>query len=154
MKIVDFNSSKFSLDDLIAFFEYINNEFTPTLKDRLILKSDVRTLKEYAIKLSTKGEISICTEKDEIIGIITFYANDPIGKIAYIPFIGISPKYRSQGVARSLLIFSINEITKLGFLQINVETWLNNTKAINMFTSFGFDKMATDGFNLKLTKKL
>jgi ribosomal protein S18 acetylase RimI-like enzyme len=154
LKIVDFNSSKFSLDDLIAFFEYINNEFTPTLKDRLILKSDVRTLKEYAIKLSTKGEISICTEKDEIIGIITFYANDPIGKIAYIPFIGISPKYRSQGVARSLLIFSINEITKLGFLQINVETWLNNTKAINMFTSFGFDKMATDGFNLKLTKKL
>lgn len=142
------------MDDLIAFFECINNEFTPTLKERLILKSDVRTLKEYAIKLSTNGEIRICTEKNEIIGMITFYANDQMSKTAYIPFIGINPKYRAQGVARSLLINSINEITKLGFLQIKVETWLNNIKAINMFTSVGFDTIANDGFNLKLTKKL
>lgn len=142
------------MDDLIAFFECINSEFTPTLKERLILKSDVRTIKEYAIKLSTKGEIRLCTEKKEIIGMITFYANDQISKTAYIPFIGISPKYRAQGVAKSLLIYSINEITKLGFLQIKVETWLNNTKAINMFTSVGFDPIANDGFNLKLTKKL
>lgn len=142
------------MDDLIAFFEGINNEFTPTLEERLILKSDVKSLKEYAIKISTKGEIRLCTEKNVILGIITFYANDQISKTAYIPFIGISPKYRSQGVARALLIDSINEITKLGFLHINVETWLNNTKAINMFTGFGFDKIANDGFNLKLTKKL
>ena len=150
MKILPLNESAFSNDDFVRFLIAINKDFQPPLTDRLSLKSNVKTLNEYAEKLITNAHIFICENNKLIVGAIAFYANDFVNNVSYIPILGISGNYRKLGIGKLLINSCLDYVLKMGISKVRVETWDNNDAAINLYKKSGFIIEGKEGFNVKL----
>lgn len=154
MEIKDFRDSGFTSVDLVSFLESENKTFEPSLKERLILKSDVLTIKDYIKKVLTKGKIKICIIDNKIAGLITFYANDFKNSTSYISILCVNSKYRKKGIGKSLILECINHAKKIGLNVMKVETGISNYAAIKLYNGIGFQNESKYDFSLKLQLNL
>ena len=117
---------------LIDFLLEIEQDYVPTLSNRL-------DIVQYAEKLQSHATFGVAQELEssQIIGIIAFYCNDPLGINAYLPIIGISKEARGRGIGRKLFNDVLVFVQKMRFLNISMQTWEGH-RALGFYKSCGF----------------
>ncbi len=89
-------------------------------------------------------------------GLIGFYANDPVSRTAYISVVGVLETHWRRGIARELLYRAAEISRESGMQTCVLYTHKTNCGAIAMYERMGFcGAEAPDRpHDLKFTKKL
>jgi ribosomal protein S18 acetylase RimI-like enzyme len=88
-----------------------------------------------------KFDVFIALEKDELVGSIVTSTGG--GKREGIYFIETDKRYRRQGYAKGLLGKSIDKAFLSGASELVIQVEIENSPAINLYKSFGFQKVYT-----------
>lgn len=90
-----------------------------------------------------------------------YHDKQPTGFVAYytkalyegwILFLAVDTKYRSQGYARKMLQYAIDDLIKRGSTIIRLITRTNNERGKKLYTGMGFKQVWTDGEFIKFEK--
>ena len=73
---------------------------------------------------------------DKIAGFMAYYPKSPYAW--QFLFLLIDQDFRGQGVAKKLLAYALNDMSKLGAIKIELVTRLENARAQGLYTKFGF----------------
>ncbi|EKC47393.1 protein containing GCN5-related N-acetyltransferase domain protein [human gut metagenome] len=92
---------------------------------------------ELMLKWKMFGECFVAI-KDEIMGYCIIYANDCIGKVAYITMIGVRPEYQGKHIGYKLLTRICEYSIVKGMDAVELEVLIANFKALEFYKSFGF----------------
>ena len=107
-------------------------------KWRRDLESGTRFTYAYTINNTFVGEVSLVLEH-----------NDPLYTIphqrAYLHRLIVHDGYRNRGVAKALIDFLFEEAQSMGFSEISVGVDKDNTVALHIYHSKGFDTVLFDG---------
>lgn len=95
-------------------------------------------VKDYIDKIVKFAKIFTWLSDDEMHGAVAIYINEPNGKDAFITLVAISPEYRQQGIARSLLDAALSNAAYRGFRRCRLHVKRNNDAALNLYQSIGF----------------
>lgn len=114
---------------LYDFLKEIDDDFPTPLSEKV-------KIEDYVDKIIAKSHIILRKRDSEIVGALFFYCNDEVTKTAYCSLLGVSKKYRKQGLATSLVIEMIDLVKKAGFKKIHVFT--DNPKALAIYEKLGF----------------
>lgn len=93
---------------------------------------------EYSRKLILNATHFCARNHNNLIGLISVYLNDCISKIGYITLVHVCVNFRNYGIASNLLDQVIVEAKKYGFKIIDLEVYIQNRKAINLYQKKGF----------------
>lgn len=123
------------IKELLLFFDPI----FPHLREK------ITSYDEYADKLSSCANVIVCKVRNEIAGILVYYANDLINKTAYISLIGVCAKWQGKAISSALLGYCIREslLQKMHFIKLEVD--LDNSRAIRFYLKNGFEKCDNNG---------
>lgn len=120
------------LGELQAFLREQSDDAFPDLKDekRLAMLSE---------KWHSHAEFCTCrNDKDQLVGMIAFYANQPENSIVYIPHVYVNIEYRGMRLMSSMLNI-IKEYAKgNGFEYMRLEVKKTNQRAQISYEHYGF----------------
>jgi ribosomal protein S18 acetylase RimI-like enzyme len=154
MKIVNIKESSFDKTSILNFFIEVNNDFKPTLTERIEQKSDVKTIELYCDKLFEKAELVICIVDNRIAGLMAFYSNNKVTKEAFISLLCVKQEYRKLGIGKEIMIHCISKIKRSGMKYIKIETNSDNYIAIKLYENLGFKIVNTMNNTDYLTREL
>ena len=127
------HAKDFSL--LVDLMRDVDCDFDPALSARV-------EIEEYASKLlKTANVLAFCID-GKLAGAIAIYMNDTYSQLGYCPFIAISPSFRGQGLARTLLEKGIEELKFKKFKRL-VLTVRKNSPASYLYKDIGFKVIKT-----------
>lgn len=123
-----------------------------TIEDYIIVNSLLRKIDEsFPISLSVKTNLDelaskylhsgyVCMALDDgiPIGMIGFYANDMVGKVAYMSVLGVVEAYQHQGIAKRMVNYSLAICKAKGMTSCFLYTHITNIGAIAMYQKLGF----------------
>ena len=102
---------------------------------------DVERLKHLSEKWHSHAEFCTCRdEKEQLIGMIAFYANMPETGVAYIPHVYISSFFRRQKLFTRMYSQVEKVIRERGFNIIKLEVGIDNSPAQKAYSKEGFEK--------------
>jgi len=110
-------------------------------------------ISQYAVKLYENAEILVEEENEIIKGLVAFYCNDTIDRIAYITLIVVFPKHEGMGIGRTLLNETFRVALSCNMKQIKLEVNKTN-KAVEFYKKYGFVTSQIKGDNLFMIKEL
>ena len=94
----------------------------------------------YELEKNASSTILILEDSEHILGYLGMWT---LGDQSQITTIGIRKEEQGKGYSK-VLMAKCEEITRhLGYLNINLEVRISNTKAINLYESCGFKVVAT-----------
>lgn len=136
---------------LCDFLVQINNDFPVELSEKV-------NFNEYADKIFDLGIILEVSMNENILGILTFYANDLIGREGCYSILGVLKKYRRLGIASKLCQSSFEIMKNNGMKTAYTSTHKDNQKAITFYQNLGFaidtNRPNWYEYNVSLIKKL
>lgn len=124
-------------EKLKCFLEKINNYFPIPLIERTDISN-------YTDKVLEKGYAIAYQEKEEIMGVILFYANNITTKEAYISLLGVNEKYQGKHLASNLLKEAFEIIKQNGMEKIKLYTHKTNERAKKLYEKYGFVNVKSD----------
>lgn len=124
-----YSFSKLSFEQVHKFLMETDNEFATPLSSKV-------NVEEYAKKLSKFSHFAYCTDDDNIIGMISCYANNP--PLGYISNVCVKSEYQNSGVFSSMFNTLIKSLKDLGIKTLRLEVDNNNTKAQEVYLRKGF----------------
>jgi len=154
MEIVNFKETAFDKTSIQNFFIEVNNDFKPTLTERIEQKSDVKTIETYCDKLLEKAELVICIVDNKIAGLMAFYSNNIITREAFVSLLCVKQEYRKLGIGKEIMIHCISKIKLSGMKCIKLETNSDNYIAIKLYENLGFKNVNTINNTVYLTHEL
>lgn len=109
-----------------------------------------------AHKLLEKGCVYMAFADNCPVGMVGFYANDMVGKVAYISVVGVIEAYQHQGIAKKMVHESLAICKEKGMTSCFLYTHKTNTSAIAMYQKLGFvaEEDADRPHDIKFTKRL
>jgi ribosomal protein S18 acetylase RimI-like enzyme len=133
-------------EELQNFLDLMEISFKDSFEEDRVDMSEVRSImkkmtrphyKFIARIMGVKSEFYIIEHDNVIASGITlgFEKNE-----ASVGNIMTHPAYRKQGLARQLLRFSAERAKSLGFKQLNLSVRAENTPAVGLYTSEGFER--------------
>lgn len=122
--------SSTEMDVICSVIEQCDDSFDEPISQRKIYNSLVNKF------ISSAYFLYACNQ--EILGYISFYANDLVSKTAFISLIAVKPEYQNRHIGSQLLneCFSIAELK--GMKQIQLEVLKRNISAIHFYERNGF----------------
>lgn len=96
------------------------------------------SLQMYAKKLIDNGINIIVADKIGDVGLLCFYANDFINKIAFCSSIGVIKSYRGGNLAKNLVKFGLDCNKELGMEAVRAEVDKNNPGVVAFLKRFNF----------------
>jgi len=138
-KIVRVPNDYKSKKSIESFFISVNSDFYPSLIDRINSKSNLNNFTTYIDKILENGFCYGVEYKNKIVGLLVLYANDLNTNIAYIPILTIHRDYHNMGLASRLMKIAQKDAKSQGMRVINVETWKENSNAINFYLKNQFE---------------
>ncbi len=123
---------------LTDLFYLIDKEFPIPLSE----KTNIEVLIQKLLKF---GNILVVMDDDKFVGVIEFYSNDEIYKMAYISVIGVIKDYQNKGIAKKLLHLAFDISKNEGMHKVVLYTHKTNQPAISMYKNLGF--IETQDFN-------
>ena len=121
--------SKLSFEQVHKFLYETDKEFATPLSSKV-------NIDEYAKKLSEFSHFAYCMDDDNIIGMISCYANNP--PLGYISNVCVKSEYQNKGVFSSMFNTLIKSLKDIGIKKLRLEVNNNNTKAQEVYSSKGF----------------
>lgn len=127
-------ANKNDLPKIVSFFELVDNDFVPTLSEREInIEKKIKSLYKH-------GEKFLLLQKmKRIIGVISFSENQSGKGNAHISYFAIHPSYREKFLGRNLLCECLNILIGDKEAWVQVETWSDNKKALELYNKEGFE---------------
>lgn len=132
--------------DLITLLESLNKNLNEKL-----LSVDIS---KYVDKILMSATIITICRDAEIKAFIAFYENDNNKEVAFLTMIAVSKECWHSGYGKSLLEFSINEITKKGFKLYRLQVKEDNFKALKLYKKYGFIRTGVDKGIVNMEKRL
>jgi ribosomal-protein-alanine N-acetyltransferase len=148
---------KLQIENRLMLFKYlieVQYDFTPPLFQRISERSTVQNVNGYVDKVLSKANVFAILDKGKIVAAIAIYTNDIIECKAYIPILSVKDKYRGKGLASILLERVVKCAKECKMKVINIRTWPENKKAIELYTRNGFNIIQQDEFSIHLKNKL
>ena len=122
-----------NVNDIYKTILLFNEDFIPSLTDRGII------LRDYAQKLQTHGIVYALKSEHMIHAFIAFYANDQIGKCAYLAQLAVKPYGLNKGYGYTMIKLAMNRSKQNGMQRIKLEVFNENKHAIDFYIRQGFD---------------
>ncbi len=116
--------------------EALVNEFLPTLPHLL---KKIESVSAFAEKLSKFAWVVVVKRKNENASMMVFYSNDIETKCGYFTLLATKPKFRNQGLIKSLFEFGFDQMKKDGMKKARLEVDSDNTRARNLYENMGFE---------------
>ena len=137
--------------DLSCLYRYLrarSDDFTPPLDEKVNIYSFAKKIHKWANRYSAHTE--------KLVGFAGCYANNLETKEAYITNFSVDPNYYGSGLAESLLLFCLEDVTEDGFSKIFLEVHVDNTRAIRFYEKMGFAHLEheTDSMTFLMSKNL
>ena len=134
------------IKNIIIQFDKI---FFPTLSSR------IDDLKNYSKKLYDNAITIKAVSNNEILGFASFYCNDMNNHIAYLSQIAVKQEARGRGIGQMLLDEVIKTCITNGMRELNLEVYIENINAMNLYKKNGFEKLrcATEA-SIYMNKKI
>lgn len=121
------------LDELKAFLREQAEDAFPDLKDG-------KRLNMLAEKWFVNAEFCTCRNAEgDLVGMISFYANQPEGGMVYIPHVYVNGFYRGQNLMSSMFNIIKGYVKEKGtFRYMCLEVQKDNERAQKAYTHYGF----------------
>ena len=126
---LQFSYGKLSYEEVRRFLIETDSEF-------LIPLSTSVDINEYARKLSSFSDFSICRDSGSIIGMISCYTNQP--PMGYISNVCVKKQYQGQKVFSRMYRLLILNLKRLGILYLRLEVNSENSNAQSVYRHYGF----------------
>jgi ribosomal protein S18 acetylase RimI-like enzyme len=119
--------------EISNFIESTSNYLLPATFEKV-------TINDYSKKIVTHGIALVSRDigNCQINGILTFYMNDNKTFTAYISLVVVKNEFRNRKIASSLMEKCIEMCFHANMNKIIVETWSNNSVAVNFYKKYGF----------------
>ncbi len=111
-----------------------NPLFVPQLTTRV-------DLNRYSDKIIQAADRFECWFNDKLVGLVAIYLNDSARKIAYITNVSVEREHMGKGLAKQLVLQSIERAVKLSFEHVHLEVSGTNHAALGLYKSLGFKIM-------------
>lgn len=95
-------------------------------------------LTEYFLKIDKKCQWIKWYINEELVGVIAYYCNDLVSKIAYITLVLVDAEYRGRGIAKMMLEKLFLDVKLKDFNQCHLEVNSQNFNAYNLYRNLGF----------------
>jgi ribosomal protein S18 acetylase RimI-like enzyme len=95
-------------------------------------------IEEYAEKIFKLAVTFEAWVKGRLVGLIAAYFNNPESKSGFITNVSVIKSYTGRGIAAKLLMMTVDYANQNHFSEIKLEVDRNNSKAIGLYTKFGF----------------
>ncbi|GLI08713.1 hypothetical protein YDYSG_47450 [Paenibacillus tyrfis] len=118
--------------EIVHVLSYFNDYFPRSIESR------VGNLVTYASKLADHACVFVTKDSNAISGVVIFYANDLVSKVAYLSHIAVSVEYQNMGIGSLLLQLSCLLSKGYGMTKIKLEVDKVNSKAIAYYEKHGF----------------
>ena len=142
-----FKQNTADLNQLSQHLKRCNTLFEPNLDTYV-------NIDNYAEKIFKNATTFEIWEKNELVGLVACYLNDENQNTGYITNVSVEKYYQSKGLAKILLIKSIELSKKLEFQKLALEVESINKKAINLYESLGFKSVKVRKNKLYMEKEL
>ncbi|GAA6203347.1 GNAT family N-acetyltransferase [Thalassotalea sp. SU-HH00458] len=119
-------------NDVAVHFELCEKSFTNDISLRTSLTG-------YIEKIVSKSFRFEAWDNRKLIGLIAVYINFD-SFCGYITNVSVIKECNGLGVAKSLLKECCNQLIQQGITELSLEVKTTNTKAIGLYTKFGFVK--------------
>lgn len=103
---------------------------------RFLEKIDIDS---YMAKLSARSEVLELNNSAGCAGFVAFYCNDLVSRTAFISLVLIHPKCRGTGLGKALVAATLNIARIRAFASCGLEVSQENTRAIDLYRSCGFE---------------
>ena len=129
--------------ELEIHLTHCDSSFVPPLTDRV-------NIQRYAEKLIDKSVRFEAWHREQLIGLIAVYCNDPSKLTAFITSVSVLPAWQGNGIAANLLASCLEYVRQLGFAVLKLEVDSRNQAAVALYRKYGFVTAYANGHLLKL----
>jgi ribosomal protein S18 acetylase RimI-like enzyme len=140
--------NKFKLQKLI---EELNEDYPIPLVEKI-------NIVEYANKILSLGIVVVCIISNELVGFVSFYANNYTSYEGAYSLLGVAREFREKGIATMLFNKSFEVMRKSGMTSAFSFTHKDNKKAINFHIKMGFkideSRLTSQKYNISFIRKL
>lgn len=120
---------------LVAFIRDMDKFFKPSIAART-------DLSQYVQKLKANGVVLGSTDSDQnVTSLVGFYANDTVGRTAFITYVAVVPELQGKHMAKTLVKQAMTLSALKGMKVIKVSTWAENAGALKVYQSLGFEEV-------------
>lgn len=123
-----------------------SNSFKPSLDSYV-------DISEYSKKIFEKSKLFTKFDGNKLVGLIAVYDNH-LEKSGWITNVSVDPDYTKKGIAGKLLTDTLEFFKKKSYLNIYLEVFLENEKAINLYFKYGFNNDKINDTKMLLKKEL
>ena len=131
MDEITYTIKKATANDIEAHLLICNHQFVPPLSNKVEIAS-------YSNKIYDKAITFEAWNKSQLIGVIATYFNYE-EQFGFITNVSVDPNWTGKGIAATLLKNCIDYTVNNKFNTVSLEVNRNNTKAIGLYTKFGFE---------------
>jgi ribosomal protein S18 acetylase RimI-like enzyme len=124
-------------------------EFGEFLPNPLVERIDVGA---YADKLLKHGMICIVSIAEQPAGLAAMYANDQLGKTAYVSLLAVRPDARGHGVGAKLVEACSAHAREQGMLRMRLQTLASNSEVVRFYEHLNFVKTGASGQKIILER--
>ena len=115
------------------------------IKNHLLICSDAFApsldsyvnIEDYSKKIFEQAILFYKFDGDKLIGLVAAY-NNPVEKLGWITNVSVDPNYSKQGIATELLNQCYEFFKNKDYLNIFLEVFIENKKAIKLYIKHGF----------------
>ncbi|UXY14481.1 GNAT family N-acetyltransferase [Chitiniphilus purpureus] len=111
-------------------------------------------LEDYLKKIDANAEIIVHDAPGQCAGLTFFYCNDMVAKRCFVSMLIVSPAYRRQGIARSMLGYVMSIAVARGFKTCELEVKQCNRAAIDLYDGLGFVAVQQRDTKILMQKEL
>lgn len=130
MDIVRLDNSLLSIERLVSYLQYVNNDFKISLDKKT-------TLVSFVEKLLRNGVVYMAIDENGTdSAMIGFYCNDEVDKVAHWSILSTKLQARGKGYATKLILKMIEECRVVGMQYIVCDSV--NPIAVSLYKSMGF----------------
>lgn len=149
MNLSDFKFSEnvSSTNDIYIHLIKCSDLFKPSLDSYI-------DIKQYSIKIRDHADTIECWKNDMLIGLVAIYLNDIKYIEGYVTNVSVVKEYQNLGISSNLLLTSIEKAKKNKFRRLNLEVFINNIAAINLYKKYSFRIKKVNEDKLVMTKEL
>lgn len=135
--MVDIVLQHLTVSEISIYLSENDQIFVPSLSSRLDIKN-------FAVKLNNYAVHFCAIEKERIVGFLGCYFNDPLKKVGFISTFSVVNEIQRKGVAKKLLVASMEYGIKNGFEEIRLKVFISNLAALRFYTGSGFSEVSRD----------
>lgn len=141
---IEYRVNAATTDEIVAHLTECGGEFLVRLRLRGPLRAYAQKLFERAVRIEARRE-------DRLIGLAAAYLDSDTA-LAFVTNVSVVPRERGAGLARALVVATIEYAAHAAMTRIDLEVDQDNAVARNLYSSLGFAEAGSTGHTVRMTR--